>query len=198
MLAAVLRQYAERGRPPSLQEISASLDISQQAVSESLLRLHRHDLILLDPNNRLILGAYPFTEKATGHSITIQRTGRTLSTMCAVDALGAGAMCRENVTIHSNCRLCGKPIAGQVEQQGMTLAKIEPARAVVWIGLEVSSGCAAESLCTEMLFFCGDAHLNQWRSARGIDGYDLSPEEAFEVGKALFIDRALMGDTPRL
>jgi hypothetical protein len=42
------------------------------------------------------------------------------------------------------------------------------------------------------LFLCNDEHLAQWRRDRS-DGYRLSPEEAFQVGKALFIDRAMMG-----
>lgn len=37
-----------------------------------------------------------------------------------------------------------------------------------------------------------DEHLARWRADRG-DGHRLSPEEAFQVGKALFIDRAIMG-----
>jgi hypothetical protein len=62
----------------------------------------------------------------------------------------------------------------------------------VWVGLRDSCGCAAETLCTELLFFCSDAHLARWRSGRG-DGHRLSFEEAFQAGKALFIDRAMAG-----
>ena len=76
----------------------------------------------------------------------------------------------------------------------MILEKVMPAESVVWIGLKRSSGCAADSLCTALLFFCSDEHLERWRAVGGAgDGYRLSVEEAFQVGKALFIDRALMG-----
>ena len=37
-----------------------------------------------------------------------------------------------------------------------------------------------------------DAHLDDWRSRRILTGYRLSPEEAFQVGKALFIHRATL------
>lgn len=197
VLATVLRQYAELGRPPSLGEIASTVRASEGRVSGVLRHLQRHDLLLLDRETGVIQGAYPFTEKATGHSVTIRRTARTLATMCAIDALGAGAMCREDTTIHSACRSCGTPIIGRVQDRGMFLEAIDPPDTVVWVGLRESCGGAADSLCTELLFFCCDAHLDGWRAGRALAGHRLSPEEAFQVGKALFVDRAMMRTTPR-
>lgn len=194
VLATVLRQYPELGRPPSLMELAIALGTSEHAVVGVLQQLQRHDLVLLDPATGAIQGAYPLTQKSTGHSITFRRTGRTLETMCAVDALGAGAMCREDIAIHAACRSCGTPIIGQVKDRGMSLETIDPRDTVVWVGLRESRGCAANSLCTELLFFCCDAHLDNWRAGHSSAGHRLSPEEAFQVGKALFIDRAMMGD----
>lgn len=194
VLATILRQYAELGRPPSLKELAAAVGAAEAKIDGLLRQLHRRDLIVLDATTGAIEGAYPFTQKSSGHSVTLRRTGRTLATMCAIDALGAGAMCREDAAIRSACRLCGTQIAGAVTNRGLVLAGIRPSDTVIWVGLLESGGCAADTLCTELLFFCCDAHLNEWRSGKGFTGYRLSPEEAFQVGKALFIDRALMND----
>jgi hypothetical protein len=168
--------------------------LSEPVVRDHLVRLRELDLILLDSSRWAILGAYPFTEADTGHSVTFDESGKTLATMCAIDALGAGAMCRQDVTIRSACRSCGSPVITRTGDQGMVLKEVTPAESVVWVGLKQSRGCAADSLCTALLFFCSDEHLKRWRAAGGAgDGHRLSAEEAFQVGKALFIDRALMG-----
>ena len=194
VLAQILRLYVQLGRAPTVQEIAAQARMSESAVRDHLVRLGERDLILLDPARSAILGAYPFTEAATGHSVTFARTGSTLATMCAIDALGAGAMCREDVTIRSACRACESPVIACTSDRGMVLKEVTPADSIVWIGLRQSSGCAADSLCTALLFFCGDEHLERWRASFGAgDGYRLSIEEAFQVGKALFIVRAMMG-----
>lgn len=196
ILAIVLRRYADLGRPPLLAELASAAGAPATLISDSLRRLHAHDLILLDPETGAIQGAYPFTQKATGHSVMFRRTGRVVTTMCAIDALGAGAMCREDVVIHSACHLCGTPIVGQVNDRGMVLGGMDPRDTVVWVGLRVSRGCAADSLCNELLFFCCDTHLDDWRGDQAPAGYRLTPEEAFQMGKALFIDRAMMSGTP--
>jgi DNA-binding transcriptional ArsR family regulator len=191
-LARLLRLYACLGRPPTLQDIATDAALSEPSVREHLARLRERDLVLLDPSRERMVGAYPFTDTTTGHSVTFEGSGRTLSTMCAIDALGAGAMCRDNTTIRSACRACCDTIIARTADHGMILRQVAPAGAVVWVGLRQACGCAADTLCTELLFFCSDAHLARWRVDRG-DGHRLSPDEAFEVGKALFIDRAIMG-----
>lgn len=192
VLTHILRLYARLGHSPAMEEVAAEAELPTPCVKEHLARLRECDLVLLDSNGETILGAYPFTEAASGHSVTFQGTGHTLATMCAIDALGAGAMCRDDVTVRSACSACGAPVIARTDHHGMTLKQVAPAGAVVWVGLRESCGCAADTLCTELLFFCSDEHLARWRADRG-DGHRLSPEEAFQTGKALFIDRAMAG-----
>lgn len=193
-LAAVLRLYVRYGRPPRVSELAAESRMSETLATALLGRLARHDLVLLEPDRRSIFGAYPFTEKVTGHAVVLEETGRRLNAMCAVDALGAGAMCRADSTIHSTCPSCGNDVVARIADHGMTLRDVHPADAVVWIGLRQSRGCAADTLCTELLLFCTRDHLARWRARdRGLEGHVLTAEEGFQLGKALFIDRAMMG-----
>jgi hypothetical protein len=192
VLAHVLRLYARLGRSPTMDEVADGAALPKPSMREHLARLRDRDLVVLDPRHGAIVGAYPFTDVATGHSVTFEATGHTLATMCAIDALGAAAMCRDDATIRSACSACDAAIAAQTADRGMRLKSISPAGTVVWVGLRPSNGCAAATLCTELLFACSDAHLARWRAGRS-DGHRLSPEEAFQVGKALFIDRAMFG-----
>lgn len=192
VLAHVLRLYASLGRSPTIDEVATGAALPEPSVHEHLARLRERDLVLLDPSRERIVGAYPFTDAVTGHSITFEGSGHTLNAMCAIDALGAGAMCRDNTAIRSACRMCSGTVVARTEHSGMILSHVAPAGAVVWVGLRQACGCAADTLCTELLFFCGDEHLARWRVDRD-DGHRLSPAEAFEVGKALFIERAMMG-----
>ncbi len=185
VLAHILRLYAHLARAPAMDEVAADAGLPRPRVKEHLGHLRSRDLVLLDSTGERILGAYPFTEAATGHSVTFEGTGRTLATMCAIDALGAGAMCRDDVMIRSACRACGGDVVAFTDHHGMILKQVAPTTAVAWVGLRQSSGCAADTLCRELLFFCSDEHLARWREDRG-DGHRLSPEEAFQVGKALF------------
>src|SRR5262245_50750254 len=192
VLVTVLRLYARFGRAPSVKELVTETALSQQGIVNRLSHLRSRDLVLLAPDGETVVGAYPFTEAKTGHSVTLQRTRHTIATMCAIDALGAGAMCRDDVAIRSICRTCGGEVLAHTSGLGMYLDRVVPVEAVVWVGLRQSCGCAANTLCTQLLFFCSDEHLQRWRQDHG-DGHRLTPQEAFQVGKALFIDRAMMG-----
>lgn len=194
VLATLLRLYAHQGSAPSLPEIATAAGLSEHETGRLVADLHQHDLVLLECDSAAIRGAYPFTESVTGHTVTFVRTGRLLNTMCAVDALGAGAMCREDAIVRSACHACGAPVVIDIRDHGTALGKAHPQTAIVWTGFKESCGRAADSLCTELVFFCCDQHLAEWRnSAAASNGCRLTLEEAFQVGKALFADRALLG-----
>jgi Alkylmercury lyase len=145
VLAHVLRLYARLGHAPTIDNIATDAALPRLSVTQHLARLGACDLIILDPTGETILGAYPFTEAVTGHRVTFARTGCTLSTMCAIDALGAGAMCHDDEAIRSACPACGESIEAVTEQDGMMLGQVTPANAVVWVGLRQSCGCAADT-----------------------------------------------------
>ncbi len=183
---AVLRHYAATGRAPSIAELGDVTGLGSDAARGLLKQLKERDLIVLDDAGEAILGAYPFTERDSGHRVDLG--GTTVSAMCAIDALGVGAMCERDVTIHSTCRACGEAIEITTRDRGAALDRVTPEGAVVWVGLRYAGACAASSLCTVMTFFCSDAHLDRWRDADepDLNGIRLSIDEAFQAGKAIF------------
>ncbi len=183
---AVLEHYAGDGRAPSISHLSIVTDIGRDELRDLLTRLKKRDLLVLDESGERITGAYPFAEWDTGHRVHLN--GRVVNAMCAVDALGAGAMYGKDVTIESACRACGEPIQVETRDGGTALKLLTPSTAVVWSGVEYAEGCAATSLCTVIAFFCSDEHLTQWRDREhpGVDGFRLSIDEAHQVGMAIF------------
>ncbi len=183
---SLLRLYRERGRAPAVADLASLAGIGEADARKSLLRLRERDLVVLDAHGEVIEGAYPFTERDTGHRVTLD--GQTVNAMCAVDALGVGDMCGCDIAIDSRCRSCSAPIRITTRDRGLALENVQPETVVVWLGLRYEGGCAARSLCTVTSFFCTDDHLDAWRREQSSDsiGAHLSIAEAFEAGRAIF------------
>lgn len=181
---ALLQLYLEGGRAPAASVLAERTGLSEAAIRPLLEKLRCRDLIVLD--GARIVGAYPFADRDTGHRVTLD--GHVLNAMCAVDALGIGAMTDRDISIASRCLHCGLPIRITTQNQGRTLAKVEPSTAVVWQDVHYEGGCAANSLCATTVFFCSDDHLSAWRRSRSVDetGFRLSMEEGLEAGRAVF------------
>ena len=191
---AVLEHYARHGVMPSRGELAEAV----ADVDSGLAELERRDLMVLDGEGA-ITGVYPFSAQPTGHRVRLD--GQGLNAMCAIDALGVGAMYGRDVTVDSACRGCGGTIHVETAAAGTELASAAPAEAVVWVGRDYADGCAATSLCTTIAMWCCQEHLDGWRADNpGVEGYRLSLSEALEVGVALFADRlapASLEDTDR-
>ncbi|MBI2716986.1 MAG: hypothetical protein HYX37_21445 [Rhizobiales bacterium] len=184
-LTNVLRHFANHGRGPSIEDVAATsgqtLDITRRALGT----LRARDLVVFDESGASILAAYPFAAYCTGHRVTVH--GQTVDALCAIDALGTGAMCRTETTINSACAHCGKPIHIATSSSGTALAAVEPGTAIVWYTLAFE-GCVAQSRCPSTVFFCDDDHLAAWCACKGthVLGDRLVMEEALEIGIALF------------
>lgn len=184
-LAAVLRYFADHGRSPSAKDVASASGQSLDQARRSLEALLGRDLVVLDQSCTSILAAYPFTTYPTGHRVTLR--GQPVDSLCAIDALGAGAMCRTDASITSACAHCAAPLHVATSRNGTELGVVEPAGAVVWYTLTFD-GCAAQSCCPSTVFFCNDDHLAAWRAGKGAHttGDRLSIAEALEIGIALF------------
>ncbi|MGH6752291.1 MAG: FAD-dependent oxidoreductase, partial [Bradyrhizobium sp.] len=181
---ALLKLYAEAGRAPTQSALAKRTGLSETTVHLQLEELHSRDLVVLNGNR--IVGAYPFTDRDADHQVTLD--GRVVNAMCAVDALGIGAMTGRDIAIASRCRHCGAPIQITTRDQGRALAQVKPQTAVMWQSVRYEGACAANSLCATTAFFCSDDHLSAWRSEQAADeaGFRLSIEEGLEAGRALF------------
>jgi hypothetical protein len=183
---SVLQLFATLGRPPRIREIANAADIDGERLAPVLKQLQQCDLLGVDEATGAIAHAYPFTGSNTGHRVRLGE--RVLNALCAVDALGAGAMFRHDTAIASSCDFCGTEIRIETRDDGTALSGVAPETAVVWYDAAYSGGCAATSCCPGIVFFCSDDHLRRRLASRGArrDGYRLSPNEALEMGRALF------------
>jgi len=182
---ALLQLYAEHGRAPAIDALAEHAGLSELAAIRPLLEeLRQRDLVVLDGER--IVGAYPFTDRDTGHRVMLD--GRVVNAMCAVDALGIGAMTDRDTAITSQCRQCGAPIRIDTRDRGRAIADLEPRTAVMWQSVLYEGACAASSLCATTAFFCSDEHLSAWCRELPADepGFRLSIEEGLQAGRALF------------
>ena len=195
---AVMDEWGRTGHAPTPARVAEVTGLSADEVAANLAGLKRRDLLVLDESGEAIIGAYPLSELETGHRVALGDV--VVNAMCAIDALGAGAMYGRDTEITSSCRHCGEPIRVQTRDAGATIEAFSPATAVVWSGIQLTDGCSADTMCTVMTFFCSDAHMDAWRkdNAEGIDGYRLSMDEGIQAGKAIFIPwlAAPEGDAP--
>jgi alkylmercury lyase len=171
--------FARLGRAPNFAELAAETGVPQQSLKSLLGALRRRDLLGLSSDGEALEYVYPFTVRDTGHHVHVH--GHTLNALCAIDALGVGAMCGTDVTIESSCVRCGTPIKLTTAQDGCRLRTISPAHLVVWYDFSSYCDSAASSCCPAIAFFCSDEHL--WSNRRGTR---LTATGALEVGRAIF------------
>ncbi len=182
--SSIIRHYAAVGSAPSLAELGAATRLPQDLLRSLLRQLRDRDLVVMDEDR--IVGAYPLTSRKTEHQVHLG--GKTVHAMCAVDALGVGAMLGRDTEVVSACRHCRAAITVATSGAGTALTTVAPAGTLVWSGGRTGAGCAADTLCTVIAFFCSPAHLKAWCSADHPHGpgYRLSLDEALQVGRAIF------------
>jgi alkylmercury lyase-like protein len=178
---AILRGYLDTGNAPSRQNLAGRFG---EKLGAGLADLVERDLIVLDGDE--VTGAYPFTSRPSAHSVKI--SGCEIAAMCAIDALGAGAMARRDAQVRSRCAWCDTSVEIGISGHGLAIGRVQPASALVWSGVATVSGCAADTQCRSMLFFCKRSHLEAWRTANALDGegYQLTPAQALQMGAAIF------------
>ncbi len=178
--AAILRAYAQRGTPPSRMEMAQHVGV--EGVEAALRMLAGDDLIVLTPDKTAIAGSYPFTSESRAHRVVID--GREVHAMCALDALSIAPMFERAARVQSRCHVHGTPV--EIDMQGAEVLAATPAQPYVGIRWQSTSGCAAQSLCMEMVFLADRATAESWQldDARNIDIFTLP--EAVAFGAAFF------------
>ena len=175
-----IKLFAQLGRAPTFAELSAATGEPEASVKSVLNELQRRDLLGVTQDT--LEYVYPFTTRETGHRVRFH--GLILNALCAIDALGVGAMLKTDAIVESKCARCGSAIRLTTAEGGRMLEVVSPTELVVWYEFSTYSNTAASSCCPEIAFFCSDEHLRRLRSDR--QGSRLTAREALEVGRAIF------------
>jgi mercuric reductase len=185
----ILRSFAAFGRPLESAEIAPM--VRSKTVSEVLALLAAKDLVVLDAKKERVVGAYPFTIEDTAHTVTI--TGHKTHAMCALDALSISPMFDTEVTIESCCHVSGTPV--RIRQKQMEVLEAQPSREVqVGVRWQSAQGCAAHSLCMEMVFLRDPETSQRWLNVDPENKSIFTLPEAIEFGAGFFMP--LVGGAP--
>jgi mercuric reductase len=154
---AILRSFAERGRPLTRAEIGDLLG-GESVALEALTELGSKDLVvlnsaavkdpdtskvmILDPAAVEIVGAYPFSVPPTAYVVSL--FGHDVFAMCALDALSIAAMFNTETRISSKCHATGEPV--RIRQHGMEILEVSPATTQFGVRWHKGSNTAAHGL----------------------------------------------------
>jgi hypothetical protein len=95
----IYRFFAEECRPPSLQELARSFNVTEEAIKISFQNLHKGHMIFLDPEASTIRMANPFSAIPTNFRV---RSGqKEWWANCAWDTLGIPAALNIDVDIEA-------------------------------------------------------------------------------------------------
>ncbi|MFD6353453.1 organomercurial lyase [Nocardia tengchongensis] len=179
---AILRSYADRGRPPTIDELSEAVAEQDVPTSAVLQELHDADVIRLDENGA-IASAYPFSTAPTPHQVRIA-DGPVVHAMCAVDALGLAAMLDTDIEVTSSDPLTHVPITVTVRDQHLSS---DPTSAVVFVGGQATQGPSADTCCNYLNFFTDRSTAARWATDHpDIGGEVLDLPQAHTLGNQIF------------
>ena len=101
-------------------------------------------------------------------------------------ALAIGSMFGHTASVRSRCHGCGASIALEQDDEAIAPAHVRDA-VHVGIAWRETGGCAARSLCREMVFFCSAAHAATWQADAPASRAVLRLPEAIRLAKAFFL-----------
>lgn len=167
---AILWTLATTGRPPRVDEIGRLAGTDPAAVLE---RLSSDDLIVTADGR--IEGAYPFSLEPTPHVLSLE--GVEIHAMCALDAVAVAPAFGLEVVTSSRCAVTDAPI--RIHQVGEFDEMSEPHGLRVGVRWRQPDGCAAHSMCREMVFLSDGETAERWR------GSDLDSAGIFDLSEAI-------------
>ena len=179
---AILNSFVEQGRPLPITEAASYL--SQHSVEQAFQILARNDLIVLDVEQQMIMGAYPLTYEVTPHVIEVN--GHAINAMCALDALSVAPMFGVETGIKSSCAISGSPLTIHMQGEQVVTAVDEGDNLYVGIRWQQPCGAAAHSLCRDMVFLLGEEAAEKWQQRSEIEGSVFDLPTAVAIGSAFF------------
>jgi hypothetical protein len=178
----VLTSLVKQGRPPNQAELMAV--VGEENLTAGLRRLGADDLIVLDQNGKLPVGAYPVTSEITPHKISVN--GHCIYAMCALDAVSVAPMFNTRVLIESTCQVSRKPIC--IHMHGSDVVEAQPsAEVTIGIRWQMPSAVAAHSMCMQMVFLKDRQTASIWRQGDPGQISLFTLPDAVALGKAFFL-----------
>jgi mercuric reductase len=178
---AILQALAERGEPPTDDELAAI--VGADRVADVIRELGDADLVVLDADRARVVGAYPMTTEPTPHRLALN--GTAVNAMCALDALAVAPMYHCQATITSRCGVTGEPI--YIEQQDERIQLAEPSADVrVGVKWQNPEGHAAHSMCLEMVFLADGPTSELWAKEDPEARTTFTLDEAVAFGAGFF------------
>ena len=174
---SILSWFASHGTAPT----AADLELDDDTFARGVGHLAQRDLVVIDAGGR-IAGAYPFTIEDTVHLVSID--GASVHAMCSLDALAMAPMFGRKTVTTSICAVTGDPI--RVEMEGDTILSAEPSTVHVGIGFQETHGCAATSLCRDMVFLRDEEAARTWQGDAGDSAPVFDLNAAVELGHRFF------------
>lgn len=175
----ILEGFFRDGKPLSREQITEQLGNGD--IESALRQLAADDLIVLTPEQQIV-GAYPFTTEERIHSVLVN--GHTVHAMCALDALSVAPMFNTATRVDSRCHVTDAPV--EVHMQGVELLSALPADPFVGIRWQGTSGCAAQSLCLDMLFLRDRETAETWQRQDTVNMSIFDLPDAVAFGAAFF------------
>lgn len=177
----ILRTFVEQGRPLPITD--AADHLAHHSVQQAFQLLAKQDLIVLDVEQQMIIGAYPMTYEVTPHIVEVN--GHAINAMCALDALAVAPMFGVATSIKSSCVISGEPVF--IRMFGEQVESLEaPADLHVGIRWQSPCGAAAHSLCRDMVFLGGQAAVDKWQQRSEVEGSVFDIPAAVAIGAAFF------------
>lgn len=170
----ILEAFPNLGRAPTIQDIERDLFFQREQVIDILDALAARGALRVEPASHMILDAYPYSGVPTRHRVVFDN-GTSLYCMCAVDTFYVPFLTQRDLTIHSHCFYCRRPI--EIRTEGCAIVRAEPSDCVVW-------NSASSYDCPMTNFFCAEEHLLKWREdAPDEQGRILTLGEALSAGE---------------
>jgi hypothetical protein len=177
----ILHTFVEQGRPLPITD--AADHLAQHSVRQAFQLLAKQDLIVLDVEQQMIMGAYPMTYEVTPHIVEVN--GHAINAMCALDALAVAPMFGIATRIKSSCVISGESVL--IRMLGEQVESLEaPADLHVGIRWQSPCGAAAHSLCRDMVFLGGQEAVYKWQQRSEAEGSVFDIPAAVAIGAAFF------------
>lgn len=129
--------------------------------SHILESLENNDLVVLDKDTKRVIGAYPFSLNKTEHQVFNEDIN--FYAMCAFDAVAIAPVFELNINIKSRCHVTHNEI--KIQQHCNEVIELYPSKDI-YIGIlwQSAGSCAADSLCTKMIFLKDHETAQSWKA----------------------------------